>query len=259
MALQPEEIRMQVVVVEDSALQAHHICECLKQASYEVWHFGAPHAMFHALPRLKPGLFIVDWMLPDIDGGQVLQRTRALYNGSVPVMVLTCDASDDTAVRALDLGADDFVAKPVSAPVLQARVGAVLRRGRRAASPARDIVLAPYVLELATQRVLLDGLPLRLTRKEFDLAWFLFSAPHRFVSHAELSSALWGMGADANSHTVAQHVYSLRRKLDLARHGYRLTSVYGAGYRLEPPSAGTLPKTPSDADDLASAGGIGAT
>lgn len=226
---------MQVVVVEDSEQQARHICECLTRARYDVRHFCAPHAMFHALPKLKPGLFIVDWMLPEVDGGQVLQRARALYGGSVPVMVLTSDARDETAVRALDLGADDFVAKPVSAPVLQARVGAVLRRGRRAPSPARDIVMAPYLLELSSQRVLVDGQALRLTRKEFDLAWFLFSAPHRFVSHAELSSALWGMGSDANSHTVAQHVYSVRRKLDLARHGYRLTSVYGAGYRLEPP------------------------
>jgi DNA-binding response OmpR family regulator len=76
---------------------------------------------------------------------------------------------------------------------------------------------------------------LRLTPREFDLAWLLFSNTTRLVSHAELLAGLWGMGEAVDTHTLSQHVYSLRRKLDLAAHGFRLRSVYGNGYRLMPP------------------------
>lgn len=236
---------MQVVIVEDCPQQAEHIRDSLEDAHHQVIHFTQPHQMFYALSRLRPGLFILDWCLPELDGGRVLQRTRALYGSSVPVMVLTSDSSDSTAIQALDLGADDFVNKPVSGAVLRARVGALLRR-RGPARPCRQIDMAPYRLDPARQQLYRDDVPLALTRKEFDLAWVLFSAPHRFVSHAEIGAALWGIGVDANSHTVSQHMHSLRRKLELARHGFRLSSVYGAGYRLEPPVPDSMQRADSD-------------
>lgn len=230
---------MHIVLVEDNPQDAKSITHSLGEAQFEVRHFGEPHALFRALPDLEPSLFIFDWRLPGSNGADVLRRTRALFGSTVPMMVLTNEFDESVAVTALDSGADDFVSKPVSTRLLQARVNALLRRHPGTADQSQDTIEAgPYQLCRAQHQLLIHTEPLHLTAKEFALTWLLFSNPHRFISHAEISSCIWGTAPDCRTHTVSQHVYLLRRKLDLAAHGFRLTSVYGAGYRFDPPADG---------------------
>jgi DNA-binding response OmpR family regulator len=228
---------MHVVLVEDNPQDAKSITHSLGEANFEVRHFGEPHALFRALPDLEPSLFIFDWLLPGSNGGDVLRRTRALFGSSMPMMVLTNEFDETVAVNALDSGADDFVSKPVSTRLLQARVNALLRRQSGSGEARQDTIeMGPYRLCRNHHQLVLGGESLHLTAKEFALSWLLFGNPHRFISHAEISACIWGNTPDCASHTVSQHVYLLRKKLNLARHGFRLTSVYGAGYRFDPPA-----------------------
>jgi DNA-binding response OmpR family regulator len=136
----------------------------------------------------------------------------------------------------LALDADDFVYKPVSRPILRARVEAVLRRFRKAPLEGGVLALPPYALDQRGHHLCILGEPVVLKAREFDLAWMLFSNPNRFMAKAELLAGVWGTVTEAHSHSLAQHVSVLRRKLDLATHGFRLSSVYGAGYRFDPPA-----------------------
>ena len=229
---------MDVVLIEDDAVQAEYLHECLRAAGRSVRRFDEPQAFFHAAATLRPAALVVDWGLPGMNGGQVITRARQLYAHALPIIVITNDRNESVALTALGLDADDFVYKPVSAPVFRARFEAVMRRYRRDRSAGTQLEQPPYRLDRSTHVLTRHGEPIALTPREFDLAWLLFSNTERFLSRAELMAGVWGMQAELNTHTLAQHVYSLRRKLDLAGHGFRLRSVYGAGYRLLTPSAG---------------------
>ena len=201
-----------------------------------VLHCATAADFFRRIAQARPAAFVVDWRLPDMDGGQVIQRLRQLYGRSLPLIVITSDRHEGVALTALALDADDFVYKPVSRPILRARFEAVLRRFRKDAATHDELRLAPYTLNLRTQQATVGSERVLLKAREFDLAWALFSNPHRFMSRTELLASVWGADAQAHSHSLAQHIYSLRRKLDLARHGFHLATVYGAGYRFDPPA-----------------------
>jgi two-component system, OmpR family, phosphate regulon response regulator PhoB len=167
-------------------------------------------------------------------GVDVVARVRQLLGRSVGVLMLTGLDSEQSVVTALQTGADDYVVKPSTDAVLLARVEALLRRSSRAA-PASVISIGPYRFEFAQQAASIGGQQVELTPREFDLAWTLFSQPARLITKDELQAAIWGKGSDLGHHTIAQHVYLLRKKLELSKFGARLVAVYASGYRLELP------------------------
>jgi DNA-binding response OmpR family regulator len=142
-------------------------------------------------------------------------------------------ADPDTAICALASGADDFVTKSDSFAVLDARIHAILRRFAPVRSSPSILSYGSYSLSLDKSELTINSEVIDLTPREFDLAWMFFSSPSRLLRKYDIIAAIWGKETTAGEHTLAQHIYSLRRKCGFERHGFRLTAVYGIGYRLD--------------------------
>lgn len=171
-------------------------------------------------------------MLPDGLGDQVIRFVRNELASAVPIVVLTMRDDEANIVMALRGGADDYIVKPPRPMELVARIDALARRARAAAS--QRLQLGPYRLDLLERSAALEDKPVDLTGKEFDLAVYLFQRVGQLLSRQHLLEAVWGIQADIDTRTVDAHVSRLRRKLRIAPDkGLRLSAVYGFGYRLE--------------------------
>ncbi len=179
-------------------------------------------------------LLLLDWMLPDGNGIEVIESIRASANSRLPVVFLTARDSEDDIVHALAHGGDDYVVKPPKQRELLARVQAVLRRHNveRGAEDAFDV--GPYRVDTQRRRIEIDGREIELTQREFDLASYLLRRQGRIVSRDALLKHVWNLSADVSTRTVDTHVSRLRKKLELGgEHGWRLAAIYQHGYRLE--------------------------
>jgi two-component system, OmpR family, response regulator ResD len=185
-----------------------------------------------ALALLRRGgidLALVDVMLPGVDGFEVVRRIRE--QSSIPIMLLTARSEETNRIAGLELGADDYVVKPFSAPEVVARVRAHLRRSHGFASEQAVLRREGLELDRVERRVLLHGQPVVLTRREFDLLAALLERPGRVYTREQLLAAAWGT-TFLSEKTVDVHVAGLRRKLGDAM---PITALRGVGYRAEPP------------------------
>jgi DNA-binding response OmpR family regulator len=224
----------QIHILEDDEACADALAELLTRQGHEPKCFSAPHEFFYQLTKLPPRCAIIDWMLPEMSGLEVVKRTRQLVGGQMGIILLTALDDEDKAIAALGAGADDYIVKPATDVLLAIRLNALLRRLVPAQTAmAKRIELGPYVLEQSTLCATIDGHDAGLAPREFDLAWTLFAQPSRLFTKDELIGLVWGRQNDFDQHTIAQHVCSLRKKLALVAHGFKLQSVYGTGYRLD--------------------------
>jgi len=184
-----------------------------------------------ALER-PPDLVLLDLNLPGMDGLEVCHRLRAhSATAAVPIIVLTARASEQEKVAGLDLGADDYVAKPYSVKELLARVRAVLRRGRAGEEENEVLHHGPLTVTLAARRVEVGGRAVALTRKEFDLLVDLIRNRGRVLTREKLLERVWGYDYPGETRTVDVHIRRLRQKL--GEGGERaIETVVGVGYRL---------------------------
>lgn len=225
---------MQTFLLEDDPEHAAHVMASLASSHIRVRHFARSGLFCDALAIAPPRLVLLDWMLPDMSGIDVLRHVRERCGRALPVIMMTCVDDERMVVRALDAGADDFLVKPVPRAVLRARLEAFARRIEPLPAAAPQVVACgPYCLDFKAQAATLAGRAVALTPREFDLAWVLMCNPGRFISRAELAARVWAGAGEVANHTLAQHVHTLRKKLDFAAHGLRLAAVYGAGYRLD--------------------------
>jgi DNA-binding response OmpR family regulator len=225
---------VQTFLVEDDPDHAAHVITSLRASSLRVRHFSRAAPFFESLAAAPPRLVVLDWMLPDVSGIDVLRRVRERCGRGLPVIMMTCVDDARMVVRALDAGADDFLVKPLPREVLRARLEAFARRIEPPQAQVVQVVdCGPYRLDFKAQTATLAGRAVALTPREFDLAWVLMNDPGRFISKTELAASVWGGPGEVASHTIAQHVHALRKKLDLTAHGMRLATVYGSGYRLD--------------------------
>ena len=189
----------------------------------------ASHGL-HALAIEKPDLLILDLGLPDLDGLEVLRRLREWT--AVPVLILSARPDPTDKVKALDLGADDYLTKPFDAPELLARLRALLRR----VTPPEEsslITLGGLTVDLANHQALVSGKPVPLTPIEFSLLAQLARHAGRVLTHAHLLNAVWGPKAADQSHYLRVHFTHLRRKLCAAGLlGAVIRNEPGIGYRL---------------------------
>lgn len=231
-----------ILLVEDERELARVIARELEAEGYRVVHALSGLEALERHTHDQPDLILLDWMLPGLDGLEVLRRIRqsAPDPSGVPILMLTARSEEIDRVVGLEVGADDYLTKPFSMRELMARVRALLRRVAhvqkilqedRAAGPA-VLQYAGITLEPDTYRATLDGAPLELTRTEFELLHFLMRHPGRVFSRAYLLDAVWGEYYVTGDRSVDNAILRLRKKL--GDHGEAIETVWGVGYRWVP-------------------------
>ncbi len=221
-----------IAIVEDNADDRTHIAGLLG-ARHRTAPFADGSSFLRALHRETFDLACFDWTLPDMSGPELVARVRggALANG-LPIILVTARDGDGDVVTGLTAGADDFISKPLRAPILAARVEALLRR---AAPETEQMVetFQEFTFDRAREVVAIDGEEQALTSKEFALALTLFRNIHRPLARTYLMEEVWGAGANVSSRTLDTHVCRLKSKLGLTPdRGFNFGPVYGFGYRL---------------------------
>jgi len=183
----------------------------------------------------QPDLVILDVMLPRKNGFDVCRELRARSNAT-PVVMLTARNQETDKVLGLELGADDYVTKPFSPREVVARVRAVLRRSSTATSePPRVVVAGDLKIDGPKRELRRGDVPVRLTRKEFDLLYLLASTPGRAFTRSELLEDVWDFAWDGDTATVTVHVRRLREKIEEdPSNPVHLMTVWGVGYRFDP-------------------------
>ena len=222
-----------VLVVEDEPDIRHLIAHHLGREGFRCREVATGAEALRAVRTSIPDLIVLDLMLPEMDGFEVCRRLRGdAGTAAIPIIMLTAKSDEIDRVVGLELGADDYVAKPFSPKELVARVRAVLRRARP--DPTRGVYReGPIVLDPGRHTVMVRGAPVALTPKEFDLLQVLLEASGRVLSREHLLTRVWGYAhADAiESRTVDVHIRRLRAKL--GDDGRRIATVKSVGYRFE--------------------------
>lgn len=228
-----------VVVVEDDPHIAELVDMYLRRDGFRVVHRSTGEGAVAAVGSERPRIVILDVGLPDIDGFEVCRRIRA--SSAVPVIFLTARGDEVDRVLGLELGGDDYLAKPFSPAELAARVRAVLRRaGNRADAPTDDgkevLAAGGAAVDAGRREVRVGERVVPTTTREFALIRFLAENPGRALSRQQILDGAWGFDWYGDARTVDVHVAQLRKKLGTA---CTITTVRGLGYRLEsaPPAS----------------------
>jgi two-component system, OmpR family, response regulator RegX3 len=228
-----------VLIVEDEEAITAPLTEALAREGFRTETAGTLAEGREAARSARPDLVLLDVMLPDGTGFDLLRDLRS--DGHVPVIMLTARGDEADRVLGLELGADDYVVKPFSARELTARIRAVLRRTSTVAAPAsRDrVTIGKVELDPAARTVTLDGAPLELTRKEFDLLALLMGQAGSVVSRERLIDEVWDVNWFGSTKTLDVHVSGLRKKLgDDPSDPRYLHTVRGVGFRFAAPGGG---------------------
>ncbi|MCB7050483.1 response regulator transcription factor [Intestinimonas butyriciproducens] len=217
-----------IVIIEDDESIREMLRYYFRSVGYEVVCFESGEAYFETGGELKPSLFILDIMLPGMDGLEILRRLQADADlGDVPVLMLTARTSEMDKVKGLEGGADDYVVKPFGIMELQARVKALLRRTGRPRSEA-VITCGDLEIDPAAREVRKNGALVELTYKEFELLRLLASRRGMVLTRDDILQAVWDYDFAGETRTVDMHVKTLRQKLG---DGY-IQTVRGVGYKM---------------------------
>ncbi len=225
--------RERLAIVEDEADIAEVLRYNLEREGFDVEVFGRGDTAFEALRKAPPALVVVDLMLPGLDG---LELTRLLKRepatAQVPLVMLTAKGEEVDRIVGLELGADDYIAKPFSPREVVLRIKAVLRRLQATQQDDGEVLsIGKLRLDRAAHRLAVAGKEVALTATEFRLLALLMERVNRVQTRAQLLSDVWGYAEDVDSRTVDTHVRRLRRKLDAEAN--RIETVIGVGYRLQ--------------------------
>jgi len=222
-----------ILVVDDERQILRALQTSLRGAGYEVETAETAETALAAAAMRPPDALIVDLVLPDGTGTDVVRELRTW--SSAPVIVLSAVGDEREKVAALDTGADDYVTKPVGIDELIARLRAALRRATPSAEPV--LTVGELELDLEKRELRVAGKPVHLTPHQFDLLRVLASNEGKLLTHRAILQEVWGPGYGSESNLLHVHVSQLRRKIepDPARPRYLLTEP-GAGYRLVDPA-----------------------
>ena len=216
-----------ILVVEDEPSIAEIVALYLERAGFSVRTAADGQEALDESARSLPDLIVLDLMLPGIDGYEVLRRLRT--TSDTPVIMLTARKTEVDRIAGLELGADDYVVKPFSPRELVARVKAILRRSDGTSEPNEVLMAGRVEVDVVRREARIDGEPVALASKEFQLLQFLAERPGRALSRQQLLDGVWGSGWYGDDRTVDAHVRQLRKKLGDA---LPLSTVWGMGYRL---------------------------
>ena len=228
------EERTHLLLIEDDVRLAQLVRDYLEHENFQI---TVCHRGDQALDSFKAGKFdivILDLMLPGMDGLKVCSALRTIYQG--PILILTAKSSDIDHVMGLELGADDFVHKPIEPPVLLARLRALLRRTRHAANeeaePVNDVLnFGNLQINYRAHEVVLDGEVLDFTTQEFELLGFLAKNAGTVLSRDDIFNNIRGIEYDGLDRTVDVRISRLRKKLrDNPNQPQKIKTVWGKGY-----------------------------
>ena len=227
-----------ILLVDDEPRVREVVAAYLLRDGYHVQTAADGESALRHLGEFKPDLVVLDLMLPQVSGVEVLKEIRRI--GDLPVILLTARAEEVDKVSGLELGADDYVVKPFSPRELVARVRSVLRRSvpRASNSPGSSEGLSFHGLEFDPARrvVTVEGVVVELTAKEFDLLCFLATHSPQVFSRGHILEHVWGSSPEwQDPATITVHVRRIRQKLEKDPQNPRwLKTVWGVGYRFEP-------------------------
>ena len=230
---------MRILLLEDDPLQLALAAKWLEEGGHAVTGVTRGNDAMKVLGRDTVDLAILDWMIPDLGGDELLRWIRQRHR-RLPVMFATARDEEHEVAGILKLGADDYVVKPLRRLEFLARVDALGRRaGVVVEDAAQPIEVGAYRLDPVSRVASVEGRPVKMTPRMLEVALFMFRRRGELVSRSHLYEQVWGRKERLDTRTVDTHMSRLRQALELdGRHGLRLGSVYQHGYRLEdgPPS-----------------------
>ncbi|MGB0101965.1 MAG: response regulator transcription factor [Nocardioides sp.] len=229
----PDGSPLRVLVVDDEVNIAELVSMALR---YEGWQVAAAHTGSQAVStakELRPDAVVLDMMLPDFDGLEVLRRMRAT-DPDLPVVFLTAKDAVEDRVAGLTAGGDDYVTKPFSLEELVARLRALMRRSGAQQSAATSLlVVGDLTLDEDSHEVFRAGEEISLTATEFELLRFLMRNPRRVLSKAQILDRVWNYDFGGQANVVELYISYLRKKIDAGRDPM-IHTMRGAGYVLKP-------------------------
>lgn len=224
---------LRIAILEDDPDQLALLSRWLNNAGHQVHGYLLGQEVLKHARRESFDLFVLDWEVPDISGVEVLRWIRSDLSRTVPILFVTVRDTEEDIVYALNTGADDYMIKPARQSEMLARVGALLRR----AYPQKEETLLqfpPYEFDTHLGVARLNGTPVELTPKEFELASLFFRNFDRLMSRLHLQEAVWGRDVELATRSIDTHVSNVRKKLALrGEFGYRVAAIYNYGYRLK--------------------------
>ncbi|MBT8054855.1 MAG: response regulator transcription factor [Gammaproteobacteria bacterium] len=227
--------QISIGILEDDSDQSALLELWLSEAGYDVTVYAEGPKLLRAAQPRGFDLMMLDWIVPEMSGFEVLEWVRLNIRERVPVVFLTTRGEEQSIVEALEAGADDYVVKPARQHELLARVSALARRSGLTEPQAESLEVREFVLDRRLGQVQRNGEVVSLTAKEFDLAWFLFANLSKILSREYLLRHIWNISSGISTRTVDTHISRVRKKLGLRpENGWKLNSVYHFGYRLEP-------------------------
>lgn len=219
-----------IYCLEDERNIRELIVYTLQSSGFDAIGFGNSKGLFEAVNREKPELILLDIMLPEENGLSVLKKLKAsMTTSEIPVIMVTAKGSEFDKVTGLNLGADDYIAKPFGMMEFIARVRAVLRRGNLK-DKKNDLNYKELMIKPDQHQVLVNGVLVELTLKEYDLLKYMMENQGIVLSRNQILGHVWGYDFDGETRTVDVHIRTLRQKLDTC--GKYIETVRGVGYRI---------------------------
>ncbi|MEP0175264.1 MAG: response regulator [Paraglaciecola sp.] len=222
----------QVLLVEDDERLSTLICQFLIENGFAVKRLANGKGLMEQVKRSPPDILILDIMLPGENGFTLCRNVRSFYQG--PLLFMTAKNDDFDQVLGLEIGADDYIIKPVEPRVLVARLNALLRRKApiiTEASKSEKLRFGQLVIDSSSRRALLQGEDVFLTSHEFDMLWKLAETPSTLVERCTLYTELIGREYDGLDRSVDVRISRLRKKLkDNSQHPYRIKTIWGKGF-----------------------------
>ena len=227
-------INQSILIVDDEETIREVVRRYLEREGYSVKEAADGFEALDLIRSSSPDLIILDLMLPGIDGLSLTQHIR--QDRQIPILMLTAKGEANDRIRGLDLGADDYMAKPFSPQEVVSRVRAILRRTDKETEVGigKKLIFGNLAIDPVSRMVSLEGDKVTLTAKEFDLIYFFASNPRQVFSRLQLLEHVWGDELYTDPSTVTVHIRRLREKIesDPSQPKYLLT-VWGIGYKFE--------------------------
>lgn len=221
----------QILVVEDEASIRDMLRFALERVEFRITLAANAQEARLRIAESRPDLILLDWMMPGLSGVEYAKELKGGANTKdIPIIMVTARAEEEDKVRALNLGADDYVSKPFSFPELIARIQAVLRRAMPGGVEER-LSVAGLEVDAASQRVTAKGEPIKLGPTEYRLLHFFISHPERVYTREQVLDRVWGQNVYVEERTVDVHIRRLRKALQPYGYDNMIQTVRGTGYR----------------------------